>query len=303
MIGGVRRVLNGTARVSPVRAGKLGYRLLARPRRPALEPAAQAFLARAVTQKIQLGGIDTQTYHWPGPGPTVLLLHGWESCTGRWQEYYQDLTAAGFDLRAFDAPAHGRSGGDNFTVIEYARVLDDYLHRLHRAPDFWLGHSAGGMAIMYYLTQHENPLRPRRVVTMSVPAELTDFLAKFQSVLGLNDEVVAGIEQEFIRRMRVTFSDVSPARYAAEIDVPGLILHDVDDDLAPVAGAEAMFRNWPVASLMLTQGLGHSMLGEEVVQLAVDYLLLEDEEIVGQMTPTNRSRRSDTNHASDKPLR
>ncbi|PHI20485.1 hypothetical protein CEQ90_06960 [Lewinellaceae bacterium SD302] len=279
LIGGVRRFLNGTSRVFPRQAGRLGYRLLSRPRRAALDTLSFEFIKQAEQKNITLAGIPTQTYYWPGKGPGVLLLHGWESCTGRWYEFYDFLKEAGFAIYAIDAPAHGRSGGDNFTVVEYSAVIAEYLKTLEDPPAHWIGHSGGGMAILYYLSQLNEGIQPKRIVTMSVPAELTDVMNKFQDVLGLRNKVVEGMEREFIRRMQLTFKDISPASYARDIDVPGLIIHDVEDDLAPVEGAEAIFANWKKSSLILTEGLGHSLVGMEVVELITEYLLLEEEEI------------------------
>lgn len=276
---GIRRLLNGTARLSPRQAGKMGYRLLCRPRRVPLEGIDVNFLEDAKQTKKLLAGIPTQTYYWPGKGPGVLLLHGWESHTGRWSELYDVLHQADFSLYAFDAPAHGKSGGDQFTVVEYAQVLRDYLAQFPDPPKYWVGHSGGGMAILYYLSELEHKVRPERIVSMSVPGELTDFLNKFQQVLQVKNKVVEGIEQEFKRRMQLSFRDISPRRYAKNVDIPGLIIHDVDDDLAPIEGAEDIYRNWKNSSLIITDGLGHSVNGVEVVELITDYLLLEAEDL------------------------
>lgn len=282
LIGGVRRFLNGTSRVFPRQAGRLGYRLLSRPRRAALDALSFEFIEQAEQRNVVLAGIPTQTYYWAGEGPGVLLLHGWESCTGRWYEFYDFLREAGFAIYAIDAPAHGRSGGDNFTVVEYSSVLAAYLKTLEKPPIHWVGHSGGGMAILYYLSQLNEAIKPKRIVAMSVPAELTDFLNKFQDVLGLRNKVVENMEQEFIRRMRLTFKDISPVRYVKDINIPGLIVHDVEDDLAPVEGAEAIYANWKKASLILTEGLGHSLVGMEVVELITEYLLLDEAELEGE---------------------
>ncbi|MEM9837110.1 MAG: alpha/beta hydrolase [Bacteroidota bacterium] len=281
IIGGIRAVLNGTARLSPRRAGKLGYRLLCRPRRRSLDPIDMDFVNDSIQKKITLAGIPTQTYHWPGDGPGVLLLHGWESQTGRWSAYYTALKAAGFSIYAFDAPAHGKSGGDNFTVIEYAAVMKAYLECLDDPPVNWVGHSGGGMAIFYYLSEMEYRIKPNRIVAMSVPAELTDFLNIVQRVLQLKRKVVDGIEQEFTRRMNLSFKDISPRRYAKKVNVPGLIIHDVGDELAPIEGAEDIYQNWKNSSLIITEGLGHTLTGVEVVELITEYMLLDDSELQG----------------------
>ena len=84
MIGGLRRLLNGTARMTRRGAGRIGYYLLTNPRRLAEEPENLVFLEQAQQQSFNLTGLDIHTYHWPGDGPSILLLHGWESSTARW---------------------------------------------------------------------------------------------------------------------------------------------------------------------------------------------------------------------------
>lgn len=283
LIGGIRRFLNGTSRVFPRQAGKLGYRMLSRPRRPNPAPESSDFIEQAQKEKINLAGIPTQTYYWPGSGPGVLLLHGWESYTGRWYEFYDALHKAGFAIYGIDAPAHGRSGGKNFSVFEYSAVLSEYLKRLQNPPVYWVGHSGGGMTIFYYLSQLDEAIQPSRVVAMGVPAELTDFLGKFQSVLGLRNKVLESMESEFTRRKQVLFRDISPASYALDIKVPGLIISDIEDDLATVEGAEIIYKNWKNSSLIITEGLGHNLLGSEVVELVTAYLSLADDELQGDI--------------------
>ena len=279
VIEGLKRLLNGTSRVSKRRAGQIGFRLLSRPRRPAPKPEVKAFLAQANAERMLLAGIPIQTYHWQGKGPGVLLLHGWSSSSGRWSGYYEALRQAGFSIYAFDAPAQGQSGGKNFNGIDYAAVLKDYVEYLDNPPVYWVGHSGGGMAIMYYLSQLDHRVLPKRVVAMSVPAELTDFINKFQNMLSLRNQVVDGIEREFTRRFQLKFSDFSPREYAKDIHIPGLIIHDIGDDLAPIQGAEDIYENWRKSCLIVTEGLGHTLDCGEVVELVTDYLLLEDHEV------------------------
>ena len=105
LLGGIRRLLNGTSRMSRKQAGRLGYYLLSKPRRLPEDPTSVDFIADAEqSQFTDRDGTKINCYHWRGSGPSVLLLHGWESSTGRWFEFYKHLKRGGYDIYALDAP-------------------------------------------------------------------------------------------------------------------------------------------------------------------------------------------------------
>ncbi len=274
MISGLRTVLNGTARLSHKRAGRLAYRLLAQPRRHALNEQATELLDSAEQRTLRIDGIDIATYYWPGTTErTALLLHGWESCTGRWREQTLALIAAGYHVYAFDAPAHGRSGGTQFTVVHYARTLSAYLTQLPAVPAHWIGHSAGGMAAIYYLTKYKQPSLPKRMALLGVPAHVNDFVDAFCSVLGFNQRVRSGLDKEFQRRLDFPIHELDFVAYLDKIDIPGLLVHDRQDEVGPYEGARRLHQTWTDSELFTTEGLGHSLPGPEVVAAVMGYFL------------------------------
>ncbi len=272
VIGSIRRLLNGTARMSRRQAGALGYYLLSKPRRAADEPLSTAFMEQAQRYTIDAAGTKVQCFHWPGKGPSVLLLHGWESHTGRWFAFFEPLRAAGYSIYAFDAPAHGKSGGSRFSALIYAEALADYLGYHEFAPDYWIAHSAGGMAAILYLTEMEARYVPSQLVSMAVPGELEHFIDKFCDFLGVHEKVKKGIDDQFRRKLDVSYSDISFVNYARNLQVPGLIIHDECDDLAPIASAYLMHENWAGSTLITTRDCGHSLTGELVPALVLEYL-------------------------------
>lgn len=271
-IGSIRRLLNGTARMSRKQAGKLGYYLLSKPRRFPENPGQERFVDEAEQWQIEdSNGTELHCYHWAGPGPTVLLMHGWESYTGRWFAFYRPLVEAGYSLYAFDAPAHGRSGGRRFNALLYQQSLTSFLNHLGFAPQYWVCHSAGGMAAMLYLTDQPR-FEPHRLVSLAVPGELTDFIDRFCEVVGIHDKVKEGIDMQFRRKLEVSLKDVSFIEFARRLRVPGLIIHDSCDEIAPLSGAAAMHANWRGSRFITTEDCGHSLLGDEVPALVTEYL-------------------------------
>lgn len=253
-------------------AGKLGYYLLSKPRRAADEPLSTAFMHDAERYTIDAGGTKLQCFHWAGSGPSVLLLHGWESNSGRWYAFFEPLRQAGYSIYAFDAPAHGRSGGSRFNALIYAEALRAYLEYHDTAMQYWIGHSAGGMAAIWYLTEMSPQYEPDQLVGMAVPGELEHFIDKFCAVIGVHEKVKLGIDDQFRRKLQVSFSDISFVNFVKKLRVPGLIVHDECDDLAPIDGAYRMHANWPGSSLITTRDCGHSLTGDLVPAMVLEYL-------------------------------
>ena len=275
LLGGLRRLLNGTARMTRRGAGRIGYYLLTSPRRLEEEPLGKAFVAEAEHEKVHLNGFDIQTYHWPGEGPKVLLLHGWESSTARWHALFPLLREAGYDIYALDAPAHGKSGGKKFNVFMYCQTLHAYFDHLGFAQDVWIGHSGGGMAAIYYNASEQFTYAPQRIVSLAVPGELEDFINTFCNYVGVNERVKFGIEHRFHRKLDFYFSDINFKEFVKQVRVPGLIIHDTEDEVAPVEGAHCMHANWKGSKLVVTRKLGHSLIGKFVPAVIVEYLRSE----------------------------
>lgn len=266
----IRLALNTAYRFSPRIAGKWCYRVLAKPPRAQLSHSEQNCLVAAEKGTLSVGIMQIRTYHWPGTGPRVLLAHGWNSHTGRWQPLIRKLITAGYDVYALDAPAHGASYGGHFAVIYYADVVAAAAAKVE--PYAIIGHSAGGMASLYYLHHELETYCPEKLALLAVPAELTEFMASFQRVIGIRQEVMEALETEFSRRFDKDFAYFSNAEYVKNLQIPGLIIHDQMDDIAPVSGATRMKENWEESELLLTDGLGHSVLGEVVEERVLEWL-------------------------------
>ena len=104
-----------------------------------------------VARKLRLSQVAINVFHWPGSGPSMLLLHGaggnglwWGDVAGtlggHFQLYAPDMRGHGDS----DKPANGYSIGE---VVEDIRVLADALN-LDRP--ILVGHSYTAKALMYY---------------------------------------------------------------------------------------------------------------------------------------------------------
>ena len=261
--------LNMLALLAPTTAGAIALKLFSMPRPSKARKHQEAFIAGAKKLEIGINGVAVRYYIWEGKGPAVLLAHGWESNASRWAPLISALQREGFAVYALDAPAHGASGGSIFTVKLYAEVLQELMPILR--PDVLVGHSAGGMAAVFML--HQAPEMPlQRLVLLSVPAELEQLMDTFRRMSYMGERVFGGMQRAFVRRYGWQMKDFSLSRFIAGVEVPGLLLHDREDPVAPYAGAIELHRHWRGSTFIPFEGLGHSLPGEQVIQTIVNHL-------------------------------
>ena len=259
--------LNSLAIAVPSEAGKRILQLFSTPRSGGLSVSNRTFLETADWGKVQARGFDVQYYVWENEGPTILLAHGWESNSARWQPLIQRLKQQNYRVIALDAPAHGASGGTEFNAILYADFIAAVTEKFH--PDFFIGHSAGGMALSYYLLHHPDAFR--RVAILSSPSDLRQITGVFAAVLGLSARAIQCYADQVQRKFNHSLDYFSVAEFAKSISTECLIIHDTGDPIAPYADAQRVAQNWTNAKLVTTNGLGHSLQGEVVSQALLDF--------------------------------
>ncbi len=261
--------VNSVALFSPQQAGKIALGLFSKPRARKHKVHDPDLLAEARQESVVVNGHAVRFFHWAGDGPRVLLAHGWESNASRWEALVRALQRHGYDIVAPDAPSHGLSGGETFNVALYADALRELMASLR--PQTLIGHSAGGMAAVFLLYNHPE-LTPQNLVLLAVPSELDVLMDRFRRMVGMNETVFHGMMDAFHGRYGWKMSDFSIRRFIQEVRVPGLLIHDRNDPIAPLEEGLSIHRNWKNSRLTVTQGLGHSLHGEEVVRTIIDYL-------------------------------
>ncbi len=261
--------LNALAVISPVQAGRRILQLFSMPRTGRLSPQDRAFLETAEWGMLQAQNLDVQYYRWENEGPTVLLAHGWESNSARWQVLVQRLRKTNYRVIAVDAPAHGGSGGTEFNAVLYADFIAAATEKFR--PDFVIGHSVGAMALAYFLLHHPESIR--KVALLAAPSELRQITGVFGQVLGLSTRAMQSYAEQVFHKFGHTLDYFSVAEFAKSIATDCLIIHGRDDVTAPFADAERVARNWAGgAQLVATDGLGHSQQGEPVYHAILKFL-------------------------------
>ena len=194
------RALPTVGRLSPLLAGDLAYRLFFSTRpRMAVRAADAATHDDARRGTLLVRGIPVTTYTW-GTGPrTVLLLHGWRGRASQFAPLVRELVAEGFRVVAFDAPAHGSSGGRHTDIRDWVDAAEQ-LDRTHGPFSALIGHSFGGLAA---LTVARSSGSVPAVAVVAGAAAPEAFLAQFVRDLRLDPATADRLRTRFHRRPRL----------------------------------------------------------------------------------------------------
>jgi pimeloyl-ACP methyl ester carboxylesterase len=250
-------------------AGEKAITLFSSPRKGNVLPIQASFLKEAEDIRIEVGGKKIQTYSWAGIKETVLLLHGWESNSFRWRNLIRFLIDANFAIVAFDAPAHGNSSGGIFNVPLYAECTQHIVK--HFNPSYIIGHSVGGMTAVYHQYIYpDNSIQ--KIVTIGAPSEFYELMEHYQNIVGFNKRVLASIDDYIRKHFGYGIRDFSSSKFVQQIQLEGLLVHDIEDPITPYHNSEKVHANWNNSKLISTRGLGHSMHQDKVNNQIIDFL-------------------------------
>ncbi|QLG46136.1 alpha/beta fold hydrolase [Costertonia aggregata] len=232
-------------------------------------PVQKEFLDTAKDKVHTIENHKIQSYRWQGSKETVLLVHGWESNVFRWRNLIKKLKEADFNIIAFDAPGHGYSSGKYLYVPLYEKALQSMIEIYE--PKYLIGHSVGGMTIMYNQYLHPQS-KVDKLVTIGAPSEFHELMTHYENLLGLNKRVLNGLEAYIKNRFGFTFKEFSTASFALKNTKKGILFHDSSDPITPYHNSVAVHKNWKGSQLVTTKGLGHSMHQDDVNDKIIRFL-------------------------------
>ncbi len=262
--------LNTLANIFPKVAARQGFFLFCYPVRTAMNGHQKSFLASADKFPVPYKDQTLQGYRW-GQGPKkVLFVHGWQSHSYRWKPYIDAWSLDDYTLYAFDAPGHGLSSGNSFTVPDYTHALLN-VKEIIGDVDIMIAHSVGCFAVLYGM-HLQSDLRLKKLILLAPPGQASDFLNHFRNLLGLNPKMVNLIIRTLEHRFNLPLSYFSTITFAEAIQVPGLIVHDLHDQDTPYQNAVAIQKKWPQGHLITTSSYGHRLKSPKVVNAVLAYV-------------------------------
>ena len=242
--------------ISPTLAGWVALHLFLTPARRRIEAGDAPVLAAARKRHLRAGPHRFVAWQWGDCAPWVVLLHGWGSHAARFGSFIAPLRAAGFSVIGIDAPAHGHSPGSRSDLPKFRDCLAEIL-RTHSPVHAVVGHSLGGGALLTVLAETAEH-HPERICLVGVPSDMHYILESFAMMLSLKEPARADLHQRFERKFGRPARAISVTAAAASVRIPVLVVHDDDDNVAPISQGLAVAAALPGAVLWRTQGFGHS---------------------------------------------
>jgi pimeloyl-ACP methyl ester carboxylesterase len=239
-------------RVTPAAAAWVAEVLFRTPPRCGRSKAELDTLAQGTFEAIPFGGGRLATWRW-GEGPAVFLVHGWGGHAGRLARFAPALQNAGFSVIAFDAPAHGVSGGWQCSLPEFVHAIHSMAQRFGN-PAGIVAHSLGAAASILAL---QEGLSAERAVFLSPPAECEKYSERFGHFLALPAPVREAMKSRLARRYSFRWEDLRMCELAPRMTARLLVFHDRGDTKVPFKDGAAIVRAWPNAELVPTLGYGH----------------------------------------------
>lgn len=269
VIKSIGNALNATSLISSKYASKKAIHLFASPRKGRYNDNQKRIIESAFFEEVSYNNLDIATYRWVGKGKTVLLAHGWESNTARWDYILKDLQEQDFNIISLDAPAHGRSGGKQFNAVLYSEFINVVAQKFK--PDVLIGHSVGGMASVFSMYKHQIS-SVEKMILLGAPAHFTGVFDRYKSMMGFNNRISNGLDSIVLERFDQPVSYFSAANFTASIEAKGLIIHDKNDRIIPYEDAQLIASRYKNSELISTTGFGHSLKDETLTPKIIRFI-------------------------------
>jgi pimeloyl-ACP methyl ester carboxylesterase len=259
--------------LSKKKAAQEAFRLFTTPQSRVKKELPPVF-KKAEKLSFDFNGVNTQGFRFNHPsGKKVMILHGFESSVLNFDAYVQPLLKKGYEILAFDAPAHGLSGGRQINAVDYKNFILQLVKTYGPVTSF-LTHSFGGLALGLALEElpHDESWK---AVFIAPATESTTAMQHFVHIVKLDADVQKEFENLVVEANQRPLSWYSVARAAANIKAQVLFLQDKNDDVTPLTDVQPIVdKGYPNFRFVISEGLGHSKIyrDKQTIQAVVDFL-------------------------------
>lgn len=259
VIGYFRAQLNLTSVISPTWAAKKAFRLFTSPRKRTRYALPDIF-KKATPLQFKHNGHWIKGFRWnEGAGKRLMILHGYESSCRKFDHHIARSIHLGYEVLAFDAPAHGDSEGYSVNATQYADMIREVVEQFGAINTF-ICHSFGGIALSLFLEKYPHA-EDTRVVFIAPATETTTAINSFFTLLELHPRIRKALDNHILHLSGHYPEHYSIRRALQHIRARILWIHDEDDQVTPIRDVVPIReKGFPNIEFLITKGLGHNRI-------------------------------------------
>ncbi|HRP57687.1 alpha/beta hydrolase [Agriterribacter sp.] len=244
------------ALISPQKAAQKAFTLFCTPRRRK-QQTSSAIIKKAELISFSMSGLSVRGYRWDYPSPKkILIVHGFGSSARNFDGFICPLMEKGYEIVAFDAPAHGKSTGKEITLPLYVQTLQHIVSE-YGPFDAYIAHSFGGLAVAHLLETVPHSEKTKTVL-IAPATETTTAIDGFFRLLHMNGKVRQAFNKLVVDKSGIKPEYFSIRRAMQNIKANVLWMHDEQDDITPFSDVEKVKNDdHPHITFIVSNGLGH----------------------------------------------
>jgi len=216
----------------------------------------------------KLHDLKVKGYMWGSGGKEkLLILHGFSSCAYKFHRFVMPLVEKGYEVYAFDAPAHGGSEGKTVNALIYSEMIEK-INKKYGPFKSYIAHSFGGIGLS--LAMENLPHNKQNKMVLIAPATETNTAVNtaFELLHISNGKVREEFDNIIFEKSGRPTEWFSINRAMKNIHASVLWVHDESDETTPLKDAlKVKEQNYPNIEFMITKGLGHRKIyHDKIVQ-------------------------------------
>ena len=268
------------SKLSPSLTAEIAWSFFCKPRirKKPLSTFEHKLLQQSSQRSINSGEYKIAVYEWESPNnptSTILLSHGWGGHALNFSFIINQLLKDGFNVVAYDNPAHGESSGKQTNLFNNTQALLAVVK--NSGPIYALiGHSFGTLANGYALDLCQKNTCLSKVeknILIAGPNKIIDIFASFAQAMFLPNSVLTIFHQKVEAISKRKIESMSAVKFLKNYKGESLLIHDHKDRIVPYSEAETVAEGTG-ANLFSTSGYGHFRLlaAKPVIQQIILFL-------------------------------
>lgn len=268
----VAYIIRQIDRISPNLAARISVEILFRPISPARSKTEKAFWETG--KPIEFSSGCRGRVFGEGAERCVWILHGWTSRGSKLEKLITACLENGYEVVAWDGPAHGDSPGRRSSLAPYTQILVADINSCERKPDAIMGHSFGGAASAYAC---QLGITAELLVLISAASSTIGVFERYWDYIGLGTKARNKFLEIVERETGVEVDSMSSANFISTLPQNVLVIHDHEDALVPLSDATKLRDIRPDVEIFETHELGHNhVLHDENVCARVSKFLTDN---------------------------